>query len=279
MNKKLVRWMGTFFLLDGLLTLLLGRSYVRVFRFGKLSNPYRRAVEWLSGRPSWQLRGAGALEVGLGITILKQAPIDAQSFYRPIARGYAAIDPGYRNWFYPKAHLAFDQALSSYLPKGGDFLDLGCGTGANLGRLLAMQLPYGSYSGVDLTAEMLEQAKQRYADLPHVLFRQSDLMSDPLPEGPFDLIVSTWVFEHLSDPILVAEKAYIRLKHGGHIVLLFEDQSSSLTRLVVDKIYSLINAHLVQEAEYRRFPGTVVTEKHFSGPLGDVALFVLEKPW
>lgn len=104
---------------------------------------------------------------------------------------------------------------------------------------------------------------------------------NPMMHGPclFDLIVSTWILEHLPDPVLVVEKAYVWLKPGGHIVLLFEDQSSSLTRLVVDKIYSLMNAHLVQEAEYRRFPGTVVAEKHFSGPSGDVAVFVLEKPW
>lgn len=278
MNKKLFRWTGIYLLLDGLLTLLFGRSYYRLYRFGKHSSPYRRAFEWLLKRPSWLLRGTGALGLGLGLAVLNQAPIDVQTFYKWVARGYAAIDPGYRKWFYPQAHLAFDQALSNYLPKGGAVLDLGCGGGANLGRLLALQLPYGSYTGVDLTAEMLEQAKKRYAGLPHVSFQQLDLMSDPFPVGSFDLIISTWVFEHLLDPVLAAEKAFTLLKPGRHMVLLFEDQSSSLKGRMIEQTYSLINTHLVREVDYRRFPGTVLTEQHFSGPVGDIAILVLEKP-
>lgn len=103
-------------------------------------------------------------------------------------------------------------------------------------------------------------------------------MSDPLPEGPFDLIVSTWVFEHLPDPALVAGKALERLKPGARMVLLFEDQVGSFLSQLIDRVYPFVSAHLVEENDYRRFPGQVVLENHFSGPLGDLALLVLEKP-
>jgi SAM-dependent methyltransferase len=278
MNKNLLRWIGGYFLLDGLLSLFFGKSYVRLFRFGRKESPYRMMIEWLLGLPAWQLRGAGAAEAGLGIAILKEAPIDVPSFYRLVAAGYAAIDPGWREWFYPRAHEAFDRVLSENLHEGGDVLDLGCGVGANLARIRAMDLSYSSYTGVDLTDAMLRRAQARYGNLPNVRFQQLDLVSDPLTEGLYDLIVSTWVFEHLPDPKHVAEKAYERLKPGGRMVLLFEDEASSFLSRVIGWTYLFFSARLVSEIEYRRFPGQVVSESHFSGPFGDLALLVLEKP-
>jgi SAM-dependent methyltransferase len=278
MNKKLMRWMGAYFLLDGLLTLFFGRKYVRPFRFGRRTSPYRRMIEWLLNLPVWQLRAAGAAEASLGLALLSRAPLDVPGLYRLVAAGYAAIDPGWREWFYPQAHQAFDRALSSGIPQGGTVLDLGCGVGANLARIRAMGLPLGSYSGVDLSTAMLRHAKERYGNIPHVSFRQLDLMSDPLPEGPYDLIISTWVFEHLPDPVRVAVKAWERLKPGGCMLLLFEAQTPSFLSRVIGRIYPFLSAHLVVENEYRRFPGQVILEDHFSGPLGDLALLVLEKP-
>ena len=278
MSKKLIRWIGAYFLLDGLLTLFLGWKYVRLFRWGQRKSPYRRMIEWLLDLPTWQLRGAGAAEAGLGLLVLGKAPLDVPTLYRWVASGYAAIDPGWREWFYPRAHEAFDRALASGLTQDGDVLDLGCGVGANLARLRAMRLPFGSYTGVDLTDAMLRRAKERYGDLPKVRFQQLDLMSDALPEGPYGLIVSTWVFEHLPDSARVAEKAWELLKPRGRMVLLFEAQASSFLSRVIDLIYPFFSAHLVEENEYRRFPGQVVLEDHFSGPLGDLTLLVLEKP-
>ncbi len=236
MNKRLIRWIGLGLLLDGLLALLFGRNYVRIFRFGRRGSAYRKMMECLMHIPAWQLRGMGAAEAGLGLALLSRAPIDVPTLYQQVASGYAAIDPGWREWFYPAAHKAFDEVLSSSLPEGGAVLDLGCGVGANLARIRAMNLPYGSYTGVDLTDAMLERAIQRYGYLPNVLFRQLNLLNDPLPEGAYDLIVSTWVFEHLPDPTRVAEKAWERLKPGGRMMLLFEAQDRSLLGRVTEPI-------------------------------------------
>jgi len=35
MKRKLIRWVGAYFLKDGLFTLFFGRKYVRLFRFGR----------------------------------------------------------------------------------------------------------------------------------------------------------------------------------------------------------------------------------------------------
>lgn len=69
-NKKNLPWIGTYFLLDGLLAFLFGLSYFRLYRIGKRSTNYNKAIELLLERPSWQLRGSGALEAGFGLAIL-----------------------------------------------------------------------------------------------------------------------------------------------------------------------------------------------------------------
>ncbi|OJX40283.1 MAG: hypothetical protein BGO78_15050 [Chloroflexi bacterium 44-23] len=125
---------------------------------------------------------------------------------------------------------------------------------------------------------MLHYAINRYNHLPNVSFQQLNLISDPLPEGPYDLIISTWVLEHLPHPAQVVEKAWEHLQPGGHMVLLFEAQADSLLSRIINQIYPLFSAKLVAKSEYRNFPGEIILEKHFSGPLGDLALLVLEKP-
>lgn len=79
-------------------------------------------------------------------------------------------------------------------------MDLGCGTGFNLARLQGLDLPFRTSTGVDLSADMLARARAKFAQFPNIEFRQLDLLADPLPEGPFDLVVSTNAFEHLPNP-------------------------------------------------------------------------------
>lgn len=181
-------------------------------------NFYQKYIKHLLSLPAWKLRGAAAIETGLGLVLLGKSFLIVPTFYRLVAKGYAAIDPGWREWFYRQAHQQFDQALSVALPQNGKILDLGCGVGANISRLIALGLSYGSYTGVDLTPEMLHYAKKRYGSFPNIVFHQLNLISDSLPEGPYDLIISTWVLEHLPHPIPVVEKAWEQLQPRRRMV-------------------------------------------------------------
>jgi ubiquinone/menaquinone biosynthesis C-methylase UbiE len=51
------------------------------------------------------------------------------------------------------------EILSQYVTPSARILDLGCGTGANLERLLRLALPFGTYTGLDLTPAMLSRAR------------------------------------------------------------------------------------------------------------------------
>lgn len=72
-------------------------------------------------------------------------------------------------------------------------LDLGTGTGVTANRVLGVH-PHARFVGLDESAEMLAAARR-------VLPAEADLrvarLQDPLPPGPFDLVVSALAVHHL----------------------------------------------------------------------------------
>jgi tRNA (cmo5U34)-methyltransferase len=97
-------------------------------------------------------------------------------------------------------------------------LDLGTGTGETLAAVLARH-PGAISVGVDENEAMLGAARRRLAGVPLIL-RVADL-TDPLPDGPFDLVVSALAIHHLDGPDkadLFARIAVV-LRPGGRFVL------------------------------------------------------------
>jgi tRNA (cmo5U34)-methyltransferase len=74
-------------------------------------------------------------------------------------------------------------------------LELGVGTGETARRVLARH-PDAALVGVDSSPEMLAHARER---LPAADLRLARL-EDPLPGGPFDLVVSALAVHHLDGP-------------------------------------------------------------------------------
>lgn len=97
-------------------------------------------------------------------------------------------------------------------------LELGTGTGETARRVLARH-PAAVLVGLDASGEMLAQAR---ATLPaervelHV-----GRLEDPLPEGPFDVVVSVLAVHHLDGAGKAAlfERIAGRLAPGGRLVL------------------------------------------------------------
>jgi tRNA (cmo5U34)-methyltransferase len=77
-------------------------------------------------------------------------------------------------------------------------LDLGAGTGLLAGRLLA-RWPRARLVLLDLSADMLDQARQRFAGREdQVDIRPADYLADPLG-GPYDAVASALSIHHLPD--------------------------------------------------------------------------------
>lgn len=97
-------------------------------------------------------------------------------------------------------------------------LDLGTGEGETARRVLSLY-PEARLHGIDSSAEMIEGARARLP-MERVSLSEHDLR-EPLPEGPFDLVVSALAVHHLTGKEklhLFARIANV-LSPGGRFVL------------------------------------------------------------
>lgn len=101
--------------------------------------------------------------------------MEPESLYRAVAPVYDLLSPLWRDWLYRDALRAFDAAILDALPTGGDVLDLGCGTGAVLERLVALDAGFGTYTVIDLTPAMLDRAQAKVGHVPGARFGRLDL--------------------------------------------------------------------------------------------------------
>lgn len=270
-TKTVLRLLGIFMILDGVLSLMFGGAFVRPWR--RLGGPIRAYVSFLLRWPDWLIRLTGAAEAVLGARMLAATQVQVVEIYGLFAPLY---DPFLALWNATLARgvdAAVDRAMGKHLPAGGRVLDLGCGTGANLARLLRLDIPFSQYIGIDLTPEMLAVARYKFGHLPNVTFEQRDLLHDPLPEGEFDLIISTWVLSHLKERAGEAvEKAREHLKPGGHIVLLMYSRPDSWLDPIFEALGRAIIAEPVPREIYLAFPGRVSLQRLAGGMAAIVVL-------
>jgi tRNA (cmo5U34)-methyltransferase len=86
--------------------------------------------------------------------------------------------------------LQEETARATEVTRAGTILELGVGTGETSRRVLARH-PGASLVGIDESAAMLGEASLPGADL------RVSRLEDPLPDGPFDLVVSCLAIHHL----------------------------------------------------------------------------------
>jgi len=96
-------------------------------------------------------------------------------------------------------------------------LDLGTGTGETARRVLDRH-PGAHVVALDASVEMLELAGALLGDRVTPLFAH---LGEPLPDGPFDLVVSALAVHHLDGPGKAALFAEVgaRLAPGGRFVM------------------------------------------------------------
>lgn len=95
-----------------------------------------------------------------------------------------------------------------------DVLELGCGTGRNVVRVIGEGAR--SYTGVDGSAGMLTIAKNRFYD-PRVTFQKADLLVPWTTPWQFDFALVCLVLEHLTSLEVLAETLARSVRPGGRI--------------------------------------------------------------
>ena len=119
---------------------------------------------------------------------------------------------------YPRLQAEMTAAVAAHDRPPRTVLDLGIGSGLTAKRVLDA-LPEARMLGIDASEEMLTSAA-RTLDPDRTELRQGRL-EDPLPPGPFDLVMSTLAIHHLDGPgkaDLFARIAEV-LPAGGRFVL------------------------------------------------------------
>ena len=100
--------------------------------------------------------------------------------------------------------------------QGERILDLGCGTGVLIQRLLQVS-PEIEIVGIDTSAEMLEIAKQKLPESVELKLGSADNL--PFVSNYFDIVVSTSAFHFFRDPSQALQEAKRVLKPNGRLVI------------------------------------------------------------
>jgi SAM-dependent methyltransferase len=100
-------------------------------------------------------------------------------------------------------------------------LDVGCGTGQST-RQAAHTAVNGTALGVDLSAPMLERARQLSDDegLRNVSYQQADAETHPFPSARFDLCISRFGTMFFADPVAAFANIGRALRPGARLVIL-----------------------------------------------------------
>lgn len=142
----------------------------------------------------------------------------ASFFYRLWAE--PALDPMH-------ARIALEIPLSA-----GRLLDVGCGPG-RLTRLIAQARPAVAVTGLDLSADMVRQARRGPA-LPNLVFRQGTPATLGVT-GEFDFAVSVLSFHHWEEPADALAGIHRALKPGGRLWLYEPDPEAEAADIHADR--------------------------------------------
>ena len=167
-------------------------------------------------------------------------PLDKQERYREL---YRSLRPGYEDGVTLYARL-----VGQHVTPRARVLDAGCGRGGVI-ELYGQQVEQAI--GVDFDRESLSE---------HRCLRQlvrGDLSRLPFPAACFDLVLCSWVLEHLARPDAIFVELARVLRTGGHLVLLAPNAWNYVTvaqRLVPGRFQRWLTRTLYGRDDKDTFP-------------------------
>lgn len=177
--------------------------------------------------------------------------VDALSrYYRWHARLYDLT-----RWSFLFGRTALLQTLAQHQPPRR-ILEIGCGTGSNLLRL-HRQFPNATIMGLDLSADMLAQARRKISVFSAPIALIQRRYDQPLrPETPFDLIVFSYCLSMINPGWNQAiDAALCDLRTGGLLAVVdFHDTPSSYFSRWMALNHVQMDAHLLPYLSARCTP-------------------------
>jgi len=148
-----------------------------------------------------------------------QAPSARMLDYRTVTRAYAILTPVYDILFNKIFHSGRVAAIDLLEIKPGDrVLEIGVGTGLNL-PLFPRDC---QVTGIDISAEMLQKARERSKELglTSVTLGLMDASNLEFPDDTFDHVLATYVISAVPDPVKTLLEMRRVCRPKGHLVIL-----------------------------------------------------------
>ena len=138
--------------------------------------------------------------------------------YAKEAARYDRSSDRFERWLFGAGHRGWACSRAT-----GRTLELAIGTGLNL-----PEYPDdAAVTGIDLTPEMLEQARRRAADLGRrVELCEGDAQALPFPDGAFDTVLATYAMCSVPDLTQAIAESKRVLRSGGRLILVDHVRSS-----------------------------------------------------
>lgn len=128
------------------------------------------------------------------------------------------------------------------LKEGEVVLDLGSGAGFDCFLARERVGETGRVIGVDMTAEMLEKARENIekTEYNNVEFRLGEIENLPVADGEVDVIISNCVINLSTDKPRVFREAYRALRPGGRIMVSDIALNQELPRFIAESVTAYV---------------------------------------
>jgi phosphatidylethanolamine/phosphatidyl-N-methylethanolamine N-methyltransferase len=160
-----------------------------------------------------------------------------------VSRVYENLAFVYDITFGPALHPGRVDAIQRMGIRPGDrLLEVGVGTGINA----ALYPRDCSVTGIDLSASMLEKARDRIArkGVPNVRVMEMDAANLKFADDSFDIVYAPYVISVVPDPVSVAREMRRVCRPGGRIVILNHFRSKSRVGAWLERLISPFTRYL-----------------------------------
>jgi phosphatidylethanolamine/phosphatidyl-N-methylethanolamine N-methyltransferase len=187
-----------------------------------------------SEQPDDEIVGSDAASRALSVTAVENDFVE---------RVYEKLASVYDFTFGPTLHAGRLQAIQRMGIQSGDrVLEVGVGTGIN-----ATLYPQDcAVTGVDLSASMLEKARERVArkGIRNMRLLEMDAANLKFADDSFDIVYAPYLISVVPDPVAVAREMRRVCRPGGKIIFLNHFRSSNPIMAWGERVISPLTVHI-----------------------------------